>query len=659
MRKRTPKTAHSQNRAQKRTANKKTFDTQKKNPGTQNNSPKRTVTGKIRISKSGNGFIDLDKGGSVLVPRKELSTAISGDIVKVALFPPRKDKPGDAGEVIDIIKRGTTHIAGIIDCEGKNFFLKPIKFKFPFLIHIEPGQLNGATCGSAALAKINSWQSDIPGNITGEITKVYGARGDHETDMALILGDSLAEPEFTNDLLKEVRELKEVNTEDAIASGRRDFRNVTTVTIDPERAQDFDDALSIVDNKDGTYEIGIHIADVSHYVIRDSAIDIEAYRRGTSIYLVDRCIPMLPERLSNDLCSLREGVARLSMSVVVHISKDGAILDTWAGPGIIKSDKRFMYHEVDQILHDKKGLFHDELRTLMDISEILEKDRVARGSLVFNRAEYRFVLDESGKPTDIIKETGGVSHGLIESFMLLANQITADIVENWNSGQGKTRGMYRVHGKPNESALQELITFAKQCGIRTPSDATKPIQIIKHLIKKSMGMSVAPIMTDMIIRAQAKAHYSEINSGHFGLAMKSYGHFTSPIRRYPDLIMHRMIKTMLKTGDHPYEKKELHDAAEHASDREEKASEAERASIRYKQIEFLEQNVGDERNGILVGMTETIMKIIDDRTGAMVHAEITKIKLTLGDTVLYTLTAADRLQDVLTGTIKEKIEQTV
>lgn len=616
---------------------------------------KKTVTGKIRISKSGNGFIDLKSGNSVLVPRSELATAVSGDTVKVELFPPRKDKPGDAGSVIEILRRGTTHIAGVIDCDGKNFYLKPIKHKFPFLVHIAPGHVNTGVCGSAALAKIISWESDIPGTVTGEIVKVYGERGEHETDMALILGDSLDDPEFTDDLLKEVRALKEVSVEEALAEGRRDFRHITTFTIDPERAQDFDDALSIIDHKDGTYEIGIHIADVSHYVPTGSPIDIEAYRRGTSIYLVDRCIPMLPERLSNDLCSLREGLPRLTMSIVVVIQKDGHILSTWCGPGIIESNKRFMYDEVDEILEQKQGLFYPELKTLLDLSETLEKARIARGSLVFQRTEYRFILDETGKPIDIVHEVGGVSHNLIENFMLLANQITAKTVEDWQSGQGKTRGMYRVHAKPNETALQELVIFAKQCGIRTPADLSKPVDVIKHLIKKSAGMAVAPIITDMIIRAQAKAHYSEINSGHFGLAMKTYGHFTSPIRRYPDLVMHRIVRSIQKDGRHPYEKKELRDTAEHASDREEKASEAERASIRYKQIEFLEQNVGEIRSGMLVGITETILKIIDDKTGAMVHADVVKKKFSLGDKIIYRLTVANRLDDLLIGEVTEKV----
>jgi ribonuclease R len=624
------------------------------------NKPRETVKGKsvsgiIRVSKSGNGFIDLTDNSSVIVPRNELSGAISGDTVKVNLFPPRKDRPGDAGTVVEILKRGTTHIAGVVECEGKNYFIKPIKSKFPFLIHITPGELGGAVCGTAALAKITSWQSDIPGNIEGVISKTYGLRGEHESDMAMLIGESLQDPDFTDALLSEVRSLPDVNVDLEIKKGRKDFRNIPTCTIDPERAQDFDDALSIEENPDGTYNVGIHIADVSYYVEERSNIDTEAFRRGTSIYLVDRCIPMLPERLSNDLCSLRADVPRLTMSIIIKIQKDGKILEHWYGPGIIKSDKRFTYNEVDEILKNKKGLLYTELSELMALSEKLEKERQARGALVFNKDEIRFILDKNGVPTDIVREKGSPSHTLIESFMLLANSITAKAIEDWHDGLGKKRGMYRVHGQPNETAVYDLILFAKQCGIRTPGTLSKPIDVFKHLLKKSSGLPIEPIFNDMIIRSQAKAHYSEINTGHFGLALKSYNHFTSPIRRYPDLVVHRILKHIINTKNIPYDQKELHDVAEHAGNREEKATEAERASIRYKQIEYIEKKIGENRTGMLVGMTDMICKIIDEETMAMVTCSPTKVRLTLGDKIEYTLESADRLQDVLTGVITKKI----
>ncbi len=615
----------------------------------------RIIKGIIRVSKSGNGFIDLPNGDSVIVPKNEISSAISGDTVVIELLPPRRDKPGMAGTVIEIVKRGTTHIAGVVDCEGKTFFVKPIKAKFPFLVYIEPGHLESAVCGSAVLVKITSWQSDIPGKIEGEVVKTFGPRGEHETDMAMLIGESLESPEFTENLIKKDHSLKDVDVEKEIKNGRRDFRGVPTATIDPDRAQDFDDALSLEQNSDGTYTIGIHIADVSYYVPEKGSIDIEAYRRGTSIYLVDRCIPMLPERLSNDLCSLREGVPRLTMSVIVKMRPDGSVIESWCGPGIITSNKRFTYDEVDTILKNKKGLLYEQLKIFMDLSNKMESARVARGALVFNRDEIRFVLDKNGAPVDIVREHSSQSHTLIESFMLLANSITAEKIEAWKNGQGKSRGMYRVHGKPNESAIYDLIIFAKQCGIRTPQTLTKPIDVTRHLMKKVAGLPIEPIMTDMVIRSQAKAHYSERNMGHFGLALKSYNHFTSPIRRYPDLVVHRIIKHLLTDGNIPYESKELHDIAEHAGEREEKATEAERASNRYKQIEFLEKNIGEIRSGMLVGMTDMVFKVIDSETMAMVHCTPTKIRLTLGDQVNFSLDAADRLQDTLIGTIKSKV----
>ena len=647
----------------------KKFNTKNQAPGNKNQKPNRnsakdrfldqhtnsklpkTMVGKIRVSKTGNGFIDLKEGGSIIIPRGELDGAIDRDTVKIELLPRRRGKPGDAGTVIDIVKRGTDHIAGVVDCEGKNFFLKPIKKNFPFLVHIKPGTLQNAICGSAALAKITSWQSDVPGNVEGEIAKVYGMRGDHESDMSLILSETLAEQDFDQKLMDALNDLPEVDVEAEIKKGRRDFRGISTCTIDPERAQDFDDALSIRFLSDDEYEIGIHIADVSYYVTPNSIIDVEAYRRATSVYLVDRCVPMLPERLSNDLCSLKEGVPRLTMSVVVRMMRDGKINEIWAGPGIILSDKRFTYSEVDVILENKKGLLYKELNKLMELAEIMEKDRVARGALIFNRDEIRFVLDNYGKPINIIREKSSPSHTLIESFMLLANKIVADKNSSRENGMGKKAGMYRVHDEPNETAIIELASFAKACGIPVDLKLKKPIDIIKHIIKKSNGLPISKIMDDMVIRSQAKAHYSEANSGHFGLALKSYCHFTSPIRRYPDLITHRILRESLMNKKISYNVKELAEAAIHSSEREEKAAESERASIRYKQIEFLENKIGTERTGMLVGVSEMALKIIDDETMGMVHAVPNKIKFNLGDRIKYDLTVADRLQDELIGEV--------
>ena len=580
--------------------------------------------------------------------------AIDRDTVKIEMLPPRFGKKGLAGKVTEIIKRGTTVIAGVIDCEGKTFFLKPIKKQFPFLVYLKPGHLGISTCGTAALAKITSWSSVIPGNIEGEIVHTYGTRGEHETDMALILSESLENPTFEKALIDTVHKLPTLNEDLAIRDGRRDFRDITTCTIDPDTAQDFDDALSLKELPNNEYEIGIHIADVSHYVTVGDAIDLEAYRRGTSIYLVDRCIPMLPEKLSNDLCSLKEAVPRLTMSTVVTLRHDGSIKDTWIGPGIINSNKRFTYNEVDEILKNKKGLLYKELRILMDLAIIMEKSRVARGALVFNRDEVRFVLDKNGKPIDIIREKSSPSHMLIESFMLLANTITANHIAGRNNGVGKKEGMYRVHGDPNEIAVMELVLFARGLGIKTPAHFKKSADILKHIQKSVINLPIAPIIDDMIIRCQAKAHYSEINSGHFGLALKSYTHFTSPIRRYPDLVAHRIVRNMLLNKNTPYTAKELHATAEHASEREERATEAERTSIRYKQIEFLENAINTNRTGMLVGMTDMVIKIIDTETGGMVICSPNKIRVSLGDSITYTLLVADRLQDILSGEIKEK-----
>ncbi len=624
----------------------------------------KTFSGQIRMSKTGNGFIDLPNGDSIIIPRGYTGSAIDRDTVKIKILPPRINKTGSAGEVIEIIKRGTDSVAGVIDCINGLYFLKPIKKSYPFLVSLEEDELQGGVCGTAALAQITSWDTglvtgnaNIPGNVTGKIIKTFGKRGDHETDMALILSESLENPNFEKALMDAVHALPPVDVEKELQGGRRDFCDDPTCTIDPERAQDFDDALSIKEIEGGDYEIGIHIADVSYYVTPGNAIDVEAYRRGTSIYLVDRCIPMLPERLSNDLCSLKEGVPRLTMSTVVIMGRDGSIKDTWIGPGIINSKKRFTYEQVDEILNNKGGLLYKELRTLMDLAEILEKSRIARGALVFNRDEVRFVLDDTGRPINIIREKSSPSHMLVESFMLLANTATANKIASRNGGLGRTEGMYRVHGEPNETAVMELILFVKSLGIKTPATLKKPVEIFKHILKSVKDLPIAPIIDDMIIRSQAKAHYSEINSGHFGLALKSYCHFTSPIRRYPDLVAHRIIRSMINNTKFNYNKNELHITAEHDSEREERATEAERASIRYKQIEFLEKSVGTNRKGIIVAMTDNIRKVIDNETSAMVICLPNNVRINLGDTIEYTLMSADRLQDILTGDIKNKVEK--
>lgn len=647
----------------------------------------KKITGIIRINKNSTGFIDIDDGKSVVIPSREINGAIDRDKVEVTLLPPRhrpgEPMRGDAGSVTKIIKRNTTSVAGVVQKIGTGantkYSVKPISKKHSFNVSIGSELPQYIRVGDAVRVEPSSWNANDAGTVPGIITEHHGERGLHENDMMTILGDALSNSAFSQSVLNEAKEFPEVDIGLALKDGREDFTNVTTMTIDPERAQDFDDALSIRLLENDLYEVGIHIADVSHYVKIGDPIDIEAYRRGTSIYLVDRCVPMLPERLSNDLCSLREGIPRLAMSAVVHITASGQIKKKYITKSIIKSDKRFTYDAVDKILNDKKGLYAEELQTLMNMANVLEKNRVGKGALIFNREELRFKLDPAGKPIEIVCEPSSPSHSLVENFMLLANEIVADKLSSRDGGKGKTAGMYRVHDNPTTTGLDEVILFAKSIGMRTPRKDANPREIIKSLAKSAHGTPMERIMSDMLIRAQAKAVYSEKNTGHFGLGIDSYCHFTSPIRRYPDLVVHRLLKYMLyetkpkhhdstKNAKHHANNPEiinhkiLHETALHSSDREERATEAERASVRYKQIEYLENKIGTTRTGMLANIGNRGSKIIDDETGALVMITGGKASplakgevgggaggLTVGAKLPYQITSANRLEDILEG----------
>lgn len=629
---------------------------QQKAPQKASKKPKQ-ITGVIRINKNGTGFIDIASGDSIIIPGRETNGAVDRDTVRVKILPkrpintkqPTNKKQGDAGSVVEIVKRGTDKLAGVIQEEKGLLYLKPIKKNYNFRINLGVNTKN-IKPGTGAVANITSWQNDISGELAGNLVCTFGTCGEHENDMSLILSDALESPTFTKEVITEADSFTEVNKEKELASGSRyDFSGVTTFTIDPKTARDFDDALSIQEINKDTYEVGIHIADVAHYIKESKAIDQEAFRRGTSIYLVDRCVPMLPENLSNNLCSLVEGIPRLTMSVVVTITTKGEVLKTKITEGIIVSNKRFTYEEVDEIMEKQSGLFLQEINILNTISRELNKKRIKRGAFMFERDEFVFNLDKDGTPISVEKKQNTESHTLIESFMLLANQIIADKISERQNGMGKKAGMYRIHEDPTEGAITDLILSAKLFGIKTPMNIKKPRDIMNYLLEKSKGLPSQDVMNESIIRAQAKAVYSEENKGHFGLALNSYCHFTSPIRRYPDLVVHRILKSMLYKQKFNLDKKSLSLIATHASEREVRASEAERASIRYKQIQYLENYVGQNRQAKIIREGEFATKVLDVETSAVIECTGSVSGFGLGSIVTVTITAADRLQDTLTG----------
>jgi ribonuclease R len=629
-----------------------------KKPHSTPKSPKlsKSVTGIIRVNKNGTGFIDINSSESIIIPNREINGAVDRDTVKVKILPKRKPSPnskfknqGDAAQVVEIIKRGTEKLAGIIQEEKGLLYLKPIKKNYNFRINLG-ANTNSIKPGTGAVANITSWQNDTPGELTGNLVCTFGTCGEHENDMSLILSDALESPVFTKEVTNEADNFSEVDAEKELHNTKRkDFRNITTFTIDPATARDFDDALSIQELSNNIYQVGIHIADVAHYIKEKKAIDTEAYRRGTSIYLVDRCVPMLPENLSNNLCSLVEGIPRLTMSVVVDINTKGEVLKTEITEGLIVSNKRFTYEEVDEIMEKNEGLFIKEITILNNISRELNKKRIKRGAFMFERDEFVFNLDKDGTPISIDKKQNTESHTLIESFMLLANQIIADQISTRQNGMGKKAGMYRIHEDPTEGAITDLILSAKLFGIKTPMNIKKPRDIMNYLLEKSKGLPMQDVINESIIRAQAKAVYSEENKGHFGLALKSYCHFTSPIRRYPDLVVHRILKSMMNKEKFNLDKKELSVIGTHTSEREVRASEAERASIRYKQIQYLENYVGKNRQAKIIREGDFTTKVLDTETNAVVECTGSISGFGLGSIVTIKITTADRLQDTLTG----------
>ena len=571
-----------------------------------NNQPEKQEKGEVGIvdmTRSGAAFIKVDgRPVDVYISMRNLNTAMNGDTVRIQTWTPRgKRRP--EGEVIDVITRAKEAFLGVLYLNNK-FGLVVTDTILPYDIKVELTEILGAENGDKVVVKITGWTGQSTPLPIGKITYVLGAAGSHDIEMQSILLNAGFDLGFSESSLNEAKAIDTSITSEEIAL-RRDMRDVLTFTIDPWNAKDFDDAISYRTLPQGLIEVGVHIADVTHYLREGSALDKEAYTRSTSVYLVDRVLPMLPEKLSNELCSLRPNEDKLTFSAIFNIDEKGKIMDRWFGRTIIHSDRRFTYEEAQEILDGSEGAFSDELLHLNKIAHQLRKRRFAAGAIQFESDEVQFKLDDSGTPLEIFIKDRKDAHKLIEDFMLLANQEVALFIQHKIDGTGyEIPFIYRVHDEPNEDKVFELARFAKEFGVKMRVDSPKEIANSYNLLaEQSQHNPALKFLAPIAIRTMAKAIYSPENIGHYGLAFTHYTHFTSPIRRYSDVIAHRLLAHNLDSL-WLCNKVYLKEQCRHISSMERKAMEAERESIKYKQVEFLEKHVGEVFEGIITGMMD-------------------------------------------------------
>lgn len=561
---------------------------------------KETYKGVIEITRSGMGFVVVqDLEVDILIRPNDFGTAMHGDKVRVAVKPHHNGKRMQ-GEVVQVIERKQSEFIGKLQMgKGFAFFVADGDRKMPD-IYIPEKSFGGATENDRVVVKITEWEGGNGKRPVGEVLTVLSAEDTNDVAMKEILLQNGFPLQFSDEAMEEAARIPDVISEKEVDK-RKDFRKILTFTIDPVNAKDFDDAISIRVLKNGNYEIGVHIADVSHYVQPGTVLDEEAYSKATSVYLPDRVNPMLPEHISNVLCSLRPNEDKLTFSAVFQMTPKGSIKQYWLGKTVIHSDHRFTYEDVQEIIEKQEGLYSDEILLLNSIAQRLRKKRFDAGAINFSSTEVRFKLDEKGKPIGIVVKESKEAHQLIEEFMLLANKQVAENVSKIKLNKKPVPFAYRVHDLPSEEKLLPFIAFARKFGHKfDTSTPENTAESFNEMLLEVRGKPQQHVLEQLGIRTMAKAVYTTENIGHYGLGFENYCHFTSPIRRYPDILVHRVLLDALNQNLSP--DKKMEEKCKHCSERERAAMEAERAANKYKQVEFMRDYLGEEFDGVISGV---------------------------------------------------------
>ena len=560
-----------------------------------------TLKGKIDITRSGMGYVIVDNNAiDIMVRPSDMSNALNGDIVRVKITRENGRTGKKEGKVVEVVERRQTEFIGHIQLSDKFAFFVPDTDKPMPDIFIPLQYLNGAKNKDRVSARLVKWDKDDKKPV-GEVTAIMSPEDENDAAMKELLAQAGFPLFFPQDVLEAAAELPVVLDEAEIAK-RRDCRDIKTFTIDPVDAKDFDDALSIRKLPSGLYEIGVHIADVSYYVLPDTDLDAEAYKRATSVYLPDRVNPMLPEKISNELCSLRPNEDKFTFSAIFQINDEAQVKQYWLGRTVIHSDKRYAYEDVQTIIDTKEGENVEDILLLHNLAQKFRQARFKKGAINFSSQEVRFTLDENAKPIGITVKESKPAHQLIEEFMLLANKTVAENISKIQINKQPLPFPYRIHDQPDPEKLAPFVQYAKKYG--HGFDASSPEKIaasFNQLLEDAKGKPEQHVLEQLGIRTMAKAVYSTQNIGHYGLAFDFYCHFTSPIRRYPDVLVHRVLQTVL--DNKPLVDKKMEEKCKHSSDRERAAMECERASNKYKQVEYMRDYVGDTFEGVVSGVS--------------------------------------------------------